>query len=908
MRRKISLYIAGERADLSDQGLVLFNWTQSDAASPTAVVAPYSQQVTLPGTPANDRIFGAFWRADRTATSLGGWTGSDFDPLRKMPFSILADTGEVLESGYLRLDAVTRKRCRVEYKVTLFGGVGSFFRALSVNGDGTPMTLADLDYGGGSAEFDFTIDAGTVRQAWDDLWDETPGPWTALNFAPAYEGIPEGDFDAAKGVAAPTPIGLPDTQPGGYGVKNGLCLVNLPQKYDEWAVKDLRSYLQRPVLRFSAILDAIARKAVENGYTFDWSGIPGAGSLADPQTLWLTLPLLTSIAPIEVTGASIDRDPAFIPSDPVLAEWAVTSGTIPAGTQVTASVAVKLALTHTPVSPLPTLTYTRPYITYDEIYRSVIFLRLVGYSSGVEVARSKVLAVNCQPGFKPLDVYNVARGEDSGLAEEDFYDGSPQPALTTDGVDQLFLDTSLALSVQGANIDEVHMEMESGWVRILRDRHSGEMRLLQGLPSLDFLPVVFDGSETPVRVSDASVSAGDTADSVAFAMPSTIRSGARLDKRLLLGSSKTPAEYLLSFAKTFGLYFVVDNVSKAVSLVTRGGFFNGATVDLTRRVERSTLEVRPLAVDSMFYIFQAQTAGKFAAEYEKTYGRTYGARRVNTGYEFNDAEKDIISGSVLRGAVTALEASGYWNYIVGVGGVLIPSPFLDAGVSYTLWDADGKSLDTPVPTPAASSVTVNYYNEEFTGSEGYDANFARKLQLHAADGKAVAGEDVLVYLEGWQTYEYFKVSDDTPAMLGLTGGKACWDLSPGTAAGQRLPVFQRYTYSAGGWNVDNALDFGTPAALAIPCIAYGEDKGIYARCWKAYLADLYSRNTRVVRCKVHFGGIPVGAGLLRNFYYFDDSLWVLNKIENYSLTSYAPVECEFIKVHDPAAYTAGQNF
>ena len=37
-----------------------------------------------------------------------------------------------------------------------------------------------------------------------------------------------------------------------------------------------------------------------------------------------------------------------------------------------------------------------------------------------------------------------------------------------------------------------------------------------------------------------------------------------------------------------------------------------------------------------------------------------------------------------------------------------------------------------------------------------------------------------------------------------------------------------------------------------------------------------------------------------------NSLWVLNRISNYSLTTYDPVECEFVQVHDKNNYLNGQ--
>ena len=129
MRRKITLYIDGRKADLQDDSLVLFNYTREDLERPTVVKNSYSQQITLPGTPANNRIFGHLFRPDRTTAYGGSSSGPDYNPMRKTPFVIFEDTGEVLEAGYVKLDSVDRTG--PAWHVTLYGGLGSFLFGLS---------------------------------------------------------------------------------------------------------------------------------------------------------------------------------------------------------------------------------------------------------------------------------------------------------------------------------------------------------------------------------------------------------------------------------------------------------------------------------------------------------------------------------------------------------------------------------------------------------------------------------------------------------------------------------------------------------------------------------------------------------------------------------------------------------
>ena len=88
MKRTIELYIDGKRADLDASGLILMNYAFTDLEKPTAVKNSYSKQITLPGTPANDAIFGHFARTDRRIEAGGSASGVAFNPGFKTPFII----------------------------------------------------------------------------------------------------------------------------------------------------------------------------------------------------------------------------------------------------------------------------------------------------------------------------------------------------------------------------------------------------------------------------------------------------------------------------------------------------------------------------------------------------------------------------------------------------------------------------------------------------------------------------------------------------------------------------------------------------------------------------------------------------------------------------------------------------
>ena len=389
-------------------------------------------------------------------------------------------------------------------------------------------------------------------------------------------------------------------------------------------------------------------------------------------------------------------------------------------------------------------------------------------------------------------------------------------------------------------------------------------------------------------------------------------------KKRLLGFSGTPADYLLSFCKMFGLYLLCDRNEKLIKVCRRNDLYEDETLDLTKRVDLSqNINIRPLAVESKWYDFALQcVGGAFADGYKSKYGAEYGGQSADTGFGFNSDRFDVMSGNIFKSAASVLENSPYnntllWHPVMRGYSITnqIPSVFADGGSTYILWgtDADGQeqTLTKEIARPSASSSSFRYYNNKY---RGYDYEGAVKLQLHDAANKGIKGENVLVYYTGKVTYDGFGLSDDTAMMAELNNGVMCWELFYGRGSRElELPVFSRYLTD--GVKILHSLDFGRPDEIGVPGIVYPDGTTIYDRMWRQYFNDRYNVDSqiKVMTCKVNLKGLDVGYGLLRKFYWFENSLWVMNKISNYSLTTDDFVEVELVQVRYKEAYTNGQT-
>lgn len=1130
MRRKISLYIGDQLADLDDQSFILFNYQMDDLSNPTIVKNSFSQQITLKGTPANNRIFGGYFRTDRRVANTGGQTGVDFNASKKVPFTIYNEMSEILESGYVKLDSISRNRADIQYKVTLYGGLGSFFYALSYDENGNKRTLSDLKYmqgdlnldlsnhitpgymtadgviGGNTAynytekipvyegdevslqegtmrfitafnqdgeviasagsssvissfvvpggisfvvitipsgrnpkiiirrnvssdaELSFTISKNSIKNAWDRLRDPEIGEslWDVINFAPAYNGIPEGNFSPDKGLIIPSEMGLKNEIPvvdgdvtTTYGLKSGYALVNLAEAQDEWAVKDLRSYLQRPVLSMKAFWDAICNPDNNGGYEVDASVIKSFSSFGNYSALWMTLPLISSIGSIKQESGDLTLTmSSTATSGNSVGRFDIT-GSVPAGTKVIANLHCKMrwnmpsgADSHNSLSPIATVRNGRN--TTSKI--SAIFIQAVAFGSDDSVV-----------GGSKIKVHGYGSRSLSGIAEQcgyipawlADYESMSIAEFTKVSAGVFELPNELAFTVEAQDV---------AYYKILVSVYPGTRHTSEGSggntswseytgAGAISTPVMYVDYNTGYTPASTFIVAGTTDGSITYTSSESLRSGATITKAMLLSTSRTPAEYMLSFCKIFGLYFTYDNATKKVTILRRNDLYQDETIDLTRRVDLSKgVSIKPLVFDAKWYDFMLEgVGGAFYDEYLNVEGIPYGIQRVNTGYDFNADSVNLMESVVFKNAATVLARSKYFNMITrvipdytyptsqfaqntwytgnAIGGdvtqttatgcsainlrvrageryrlqthggdtgrawyyldgdnkivnmadalwegvitltipsgvsrliaqtdiegrlsltklgssAFYPSPFLDKGNTYTLWSPDGETIDTDISCPPNSS-TLEYYNEN-PNYKGYDINSARKLELRSADNKPVDGADILVFHEGWNRYDYFKLTDDVPAMDVVNDGVPCWLLGAGGtgADGLNIPIFQRYVYGNIS-RIEYSLDFGKPHQFDIPGVQINDGCTVYARGWKNYISDRYDVNTKVMTCRVNFAGMQVNQELLRKFYWYGNSLWVLNAIRNYSLTTFDPVECEFLQVQDKDNYLHGQSY
>lgn len=867
MKRRIALYIGSTpaKADLGEDSFVLMNWSNGDLTEPAQIKNSWSRQITLPGTPANDTIFGFIERPDRqTVYGDTGGTGIYFDPSVRTPIQIFDEGGELVDRGYLKLDEVTQNGATHEYKCTIYGGLGGFLYNLAYRSDGMRRTLADLvykDHNGNVQDLSFNISAMTVKDAWDFLAANS-GPhylqnnkWDFINFAPAYNGYPTGAFSADKAIVDVTQVGIP-APVDGYAPYNGGddVLISFTGKKTEWETRDLRSYLQRPVLRLGAVLEACADRDNNGGYDvelYDTTFNPALGDNPYVWKTWITLPLLTTLQ---------------VHQDGTSSTFSVSSGSNPIPTAMGAEATYRIE-----VVPKIGAGSGNRYLYADDhaIWINWIELTAQYYDTSNTLVRTQTFR------FGP-DFYDSSRGQ---ITNAGYFDATGAwvgpPAV-----------------LEWTNPAGIGNEMYGRVVLTFTDGGAAFENSPTPRPGVVWTDPSDDS--TDVSYTNSPVCSGE----YNTAPVDALRSYVDVDAMDLMRGSKTPADYFLSFVKMMGLRIDYDPALNKVSVLPRGTYYGGGMTEISQRINRTKPIVTvPLFLDKRWYEFAMDYSnGAWAKYYKNTRGITYGAQRVDTGFEFDAGTHEVMDGVIFKGAVQILESSKF--YCRGeYNGSYVPGVFFDSGSTYQMFNisGDAKSFDLPYPP-----LLYDYANR--SGYPYFDA--IDKPQFHNEENAPYDERDTLIFfdaMDGSIAGQGYRLTDDTKAMMVLNKNTPCWDLTGGYAILSTIPHFSRYRDKIDG-QYYTSLDFGVPAEIPVPNIQMKDWASIYARNWKGFIEDRLNTDTRVVRCFVNLDGLQAGHDLLRRFFYFDGAVWSLNKIINYSLTTWDDTECEFVKVQDVNNY------
>ena len=920
----IHLYIGNTEVEFDTAPEILYTYQVDELTNPTIIKNSFSKTITVRGTKANNKLFGHYWNVERT--QVGGSGNADgvyFNASKKMGFQLFVDT-ELYEQGYVKLDEVRRVDGDYEYDITLYGGLGDFFYNLSINDDGNEMKLSDLNF---DYDIDFTINLDTVKTAWDSLKNNRQNKWQTINFMPAYNGIPE-DFEADKMLIDTKSTNLTKTKSDGgktYKTRENWVMAELPDEMTEWETRDLRSYLQRPCIRMKEIVKACCDPDNNGGYEVVLDNDFFNSDNPYWEKTWLTLPMIQALE--------------YDSGEQTLNGAKLMAGTTTGNTEGYMYQPLEFDMGEFPSSVVSRISLSaviNPSVG-NRNTSYVWFWNWNGdsYHTGWWCVGSlfcQLIAKNGDTVVGASDVYNLTTpirhngklyyGDNTDYTEGHAY--SPYMGKTIYNVlgdfrsggftkENASSPATFTFTITGLTTNVTSLEMVYYW-----GASKDKLNKTSGAATT-FQTIYDDGWVTHSMSSSTSTDPSKMkmelkSSTLKAVMGGTIgRTGTEVTKSLILNTEASPADYLLSYCKMFGLYFSKSLYEDKIYIQTRKSFYDRTKVtDISNEVDYSRgVTITPIAFDAKWVQFsQEQDDTQFVTEYNTTKGVVYGSKVLNTGYEFDSEKKELLEGNVIRAAIEGLERSKYFTCYNNDSKV---RPFFGYGMKYNLYNDD----DT-IEVNGTNSVGSNLLgiNEE-DGMKYYDT--FPKVQFHDSKNGATEGNNVLVFFSGFKDFtsgranpiNYF-LTDDSYWQSTLNEGSACWlfvsgdkDVNEKPIARKlsSIPVFERYLTDANGTTIKKSLDFGTAQELYVPKYGIKEEVNIYSNFWKTYLEDLYDINTKILTVYVRLQG-KVGYDLLRQFYWFENAVWRINKITDWNIGLDDVTKVEFVKVQDLEGYTS----
>lgn len=434
-----------------------------------------------------------------------------------------------------------------------------------------------------------------------------------------------------------------------------------------------------------------------------------------------------------------------------------------------------------------------------------------------------------------------------------------------------------------------------------------------------------------------------------------IKTGDYISTGTLFTGTDTPANYLLSIIKMFGLFMDYDYEEKLVTIRDRWNLYGKANYQTLKELKVSdAIKLNPLNFDNKYYDLKWKELGSgVEKEYKESYTDDYGSQRIDTGYQFSNATKNFIDNFIFGNAIDSTGQAQYYGRAIferPVGAPYKSYPVLLGGDDY--WSRlvyAKKDPASPGYLDDTRDVCINgpvLYRGVKDVEGGFDRGKLRinpywekdsklildpvpKVNMTDSSGKEIDGKNVIIRFGGWvspKLYSYddstsqgnpevvtlvgspYILSDDMPSDFAnaFCGGKNCWIDTNGKSSLFTIPVntipsFTRYEYTFDDiYSIDNRLDFGDPKELYVNSSELVTISSKLYTYWRDYLSDLYNVNTRKLQVKVERGCLG-GAGTkpkdaFGELYWFDGSIWVLNKMAT-SVNSDL-VDCEFIRVND----------
>lgn len=936
----IDLIIGGRTVDLPEEGIsILFQRQRTDYTNPTIVRNSFTKTIRLPGTKTNNDIFSDLYRLDKYIQLNSG----DFVPSRREPFILLKD-GNLVEQGYVKLNNIVWDGHFYVYELTLYGELGNLLYGLSYNIDEqteevSPLTLANLDF-----DFNgFIINKELIETAWKRLDGDssTSGDeykiFDTINFMVSYDGAPSANNFDPKSMwcsvdrnaavewkdsyyyANEFPSTITEDGTTYTYVRTGLTpmdpddhygLLELKSDISPLEARDLRSYLLRPVINVKKMFEAIGKYISDHyGYTLDMSD--PFFSDYDFSSTWMTLSMLYEIDP-DVESGSVFTKAQLLSNTSSPASYLISYCKTYGIYLDVDYFEKKLTLTRLPnffnkekindldvdmsreikITPL---SFDKASYTFDYGEGDSEFLKKYKDTYGIQYGSKKVnTGYRFDASTAPYIDNNVFRQGVDSIDQSVYY---RNPFAVRNGIFfaypvglmdeanaptyklfdmQTYSTLGELKSLDGTMTPHWYPGMASGGTATTYNISNSGYQFLNvwwaGLRQnvwQDTFPKLQCHSEDNKSVDGKNILVKFTGFRQASYGHITITEdrtywNAETYSDYLIDATKV--NYLLSDDYPFLKRVLGSNCYYDCPMPAEGqtGSYLKVINSLPQFTRASYIYLRDYSQIPAMYVaaFTSETISstssasvvKYDAKYVTTINTSSGRQySYFTNYALRPNHKYFVAAAVKTSYAATIKTGNDYAYPDIIGSTKIDSNDLTFSDQVQLIGSIVQTGDS------VSNQITSLSTYDLGSSVSYDTDY-----LIAYDLTELDMEDKI------------NTVDDAIQYFGLTAKT-----------------------SGFSYHLTETLDFGISRELYVPACTYESGIGIYNEYWADYISDVYSINTRVMECNCILNNIDE---VFREFYYYQNSLWILSKIVDWDQVT---KRCKgtFIKVNNIDNYT-----
>lgn len=947
MKNDIKLFINNELVDYSNELSIPFVYQLEDVNNPSIIKNHFTKTISIIGTKQNNKIFGDIYNFDREQLYNSNYlTGAYFNPSQRTPFTIYRD-GELIESGYMQLNTISIKNKVINYQITLYGGIGDFFYSLSYNDNNEPLTLSDLVYGvkddngntlDAEKEMDMVINKETVKRHWDNVGLNDGKIEDFITFIPAYNGLYE-NFDSNKAIInTHNSKVFPQQQITDgediYNAYNGYALGEWDNEVTEWEFKDLRSYQQRPSIKLKKVVEACCNPINNGGYNVELDNSFFNENNPYWEKAYIALPMLSSLITekedVETTINPKLQTSVFLGSSGNTYNAQINYHLSPNGENFVEDALGFFSTENFSIGSTISINLDfQLFFKSEHTNRLFLSTILQGNIPQYQSITAQILVYSADEVLHPIaksNIYNFTNKLSNGkysnssvwtnyinLFGGDFVNVFGNFEYDTNSKTHYFR------SDEGSNTFRITVDNIPKYNKLkavlLIERRSD---FTDNNNSLMYATPFVSTVNIPTAIKRGYWLTGIDNKSTLSVVSNNNGIGGemKINKNILLKTDKSPADYLLSYTKLFNLHFIKDTAEKKIKILTRQNYFKDEVIDWSDRIDWSNeVNINPILFNKKFYMMALNGSNYYLDKYKNDYSVGYGQKRINTNYNFNSEIQPIFEDNVYENSISILDKSGYYKNFYNNSNILVPA-FAVEGLTYKLFK-NVASTNFEMGTIEIDKIVSLNNSVAYNSNSGYD-NFAKCCFFKFDNNKKTLSDinSSLVFYNGNITPKdingkeiNYWLTDDISEMGLLNDGKPCYLYTEGETDknGNKIackissmPQFIRYNIVNN--IINHSWDFAVPKEIYIPNTTYDEKTTIYNRFWGDFYKDQLDINTKKITCNVNLQGIAVNNELLRKFYYFGNSLWILNKIDNYDINSNKTTKCEFIKVNEQYSY------